>query len=117
MKTIKNIRMMLLILIIGLSSTIRLHASGPAAIAAKDIRQKIVNLVLSDDAREDFPKEGIVVVLFTVNDEGKIAIKKLESTNDDAENFVTKKISGISCKDNIYPYHQVYRVKFQFEEN
>jgi hypothetical protein len=115
MKTIKVIRFLVCVYLIGFISTCTLYASSPAAVAAKDIRQKIVKEVWSDNNEEDFPSEGTVVVLFTVNDEGKIDIKKLESTNTEAENFVTKKISSLSCKDNIYPYHQVYRVKFQFE--
>ena len=41
---------------------------------------------------ENLPAEGTVVVLFTVTDEGKIEIKKMESTNDEAGNFVTQKI-------------------------
>jgi hypothetical protein len=117
MKTIKVVRILVITLIIGFISTFATYASSPAAVAAKDIRQKIVKEVWSNNDEENFPSEGTVVVLFTVNDEGKIDIKKLESNNTEAEDFVTKKISGISCKDNVYPYHQFYRVKFQFDQN
>jgi hypothetical protein len=117
MRKIKIVRIVILTFIIGFISTFTIHASSPAAVAAKDIRQKIVKEVWSNNDEENFPTEGTVVVLFTVNDEGKIDIKKLDSNNTEAEDFVTKKISGISCKDNVYPYHQFYRVKFQFDQN
>jgi hypothetical protein len=117
MKTIKAVRFVVFFILIGLISACTLYASSPAAVAAKDIRQKIIKEVWSDNNEENFPSEGTVVILFTVNDEGKIDIKKLESTNTEAEDFVTKKISGLSCKDNVYPYHQFYRVKFQFDQN
>lgn len=117
MKTKKIIRIIILTLVIGFISTYSLYASGPAAVTARNIREKIVNQIYNQDNMENLPAEGTVVVLFTVTDEGKIEIKKMESTNDEAGNFVTQKISAISAKDNIYPYHQYYRVKFQFDQN
>ena len=117
MKTINVTRIILITLLVGIISTFSTYAASPAAIAAKNIREKIVNVVYADNDQENFPTEGTVVVVFTVNDEGKIDIKKIESTNTEAENFVTKKISSISAKDNVYPYHQFYRVKFQFDQN
>ncbi len=117
MKTRKVVNIIVLTLIISFISTFTIYASSPAAVAAKDIRQKIVKVVWNGEDQEDIPSEGTVVVLFTVSDEGKIEIKKLESDNAEAENFVTQKISSISCKDNVYPYHQFYRVKFHFDQN
>ncbi len=117
MKTRKVIRIIILTLVIGSLSILSTYASGPAAVTAKNIREKIVNQIFNKDDMENLPSEGIVVVLFTVSDDGKIEIKKVESTNDEAGNFVTKKISSISAEDNVYPYHQVYRVKFQFDQN
>ena len=57
------------------------------------------------------------MVVFTVTDEGKIEIKKLDSTNEEASNYVTKKISSIPCQDNVYPTNHLYKVKFHFDEN
>ena len=117
MKIRKVIRIIILALVIGSISIFSTYASGPAAVTAKNIREKIVNQVYNKDDMENLPPEGIVVVLFTVSDDGKIVIKKMESTNNEAEDFVTKKITSISAKDNVYPYHQLYRVKFQFDQN
>lgn len=116
MKINKLARVIILIMIFGIISVSQIFAAGPAAVTARNIREKIVDLIYKGDL-ENLPSEGTVVVLFTVTDEGKIDIKKVKSTDNDAENFVVNKITSISAKDNVNPSHQVYRVKFQFDQN
>jgi hypothetical protein len=117
MKTIKIIRIITIALIVGFISTFTVNAASPAAVTAKNIRQKFAEVFQNPNDREDIPTTGTVVVIFKVNDEGKIEIKKLESNDNIASDFVSKKISGIPCKDYIYPYNQFYTVKFRFDQN
>jgi hypothetical protein len=116
MKTNKITKIIILTMILGIISVSQIFAAGPAAVTARNIREKIVDLIYNGDL-ENLPSEGTVVVLFTVTDEGKIEIKNVKSTDNDAENFVVNKITSISAKDNVNPSHQVYRVKFQFDQN
>ena len=117
MKTNIVIRIFVLALIVGLISTFSSYAASPAAVTAKSIQQKFAEAFQNTEDRENVPTEGIVVVVFTVTDEGKLEIKKLESTNEEASNYVTQKMAGIPCQDNVYPYHHLYKVKFHFDEN
>jgi hypothetical protein len=117
MKTINVTRVFVIALIFGFISIFTVNAAGPAAVTAKNIKQKFAEVILNSEDQENVPASGVVVVLFTVTDDGKIDIKKLESTNDEAENFVKNKITNIPCKDFIYPNNQLYKVKFRFDKN
>ncbi len=60
---------------------------------------------------------NITRITFRVNDEGKIEVKKIESINEEAENFVKKKISNTPCKATVYPYDQLNKIKFRIDLN
>lgn len=115
MKTINVTRVIIIALMIGFISAFTVNAASPAAVTAKKIRQKIAEVVLNPEDHDNIPASGSVVVLFTVSDEGKIEIKKLESNNDEAEKYVRNRISNIPCKDFVFPNHQLYTVKFLFD--
>lgn len=117
MKTKYAIRIFILSLMVGFISTFSSFAASPAAVTAKNIQQKFTKVFQNTEDRQNVPTEGIVLVVFTVTDEGKLEIKKLESTNEEASNYVIKKISAIPCQDNVYPTNHLYRVRFHFDEN
>ncbi|MGA3013217.1 MAG: hypothetical protein ABSD71_04180 [Bacteroidales bacterium] len=54
-------------------------------------------------------------ILFTVNDDGTLNIKKMDATDDNAANYVTKKITSMNYSDSSHPFNQYYRVKFHFQ--
>jgi hypothetical protein len=116
MKTINVTRIIVIGLIVGFISTFSSYAKSPAAMAAQKVQQKISDVVQNMEDPENTPTSGTVVIVFTFNDEGKIEIKKIDSNNDEAENFVVKKISNITYKNFVDPYHKLYKIKFRFDQ-
>ncbi len=116
MKTVKITRIILMVLLVGFISTLSTFAASPAAAAsARNIRQKFVEAVQNPDDLINAPTTGQVEVLFTVNDDGTLNIKKLESDNDEAANYVKEKITSLNYSDSGNPYNQYYKVKFRFQ--
>jgi hypothetical protein len=118
MKTIANFsRFILITLLFAIISATAIQAASPAAVSAKNIRQKFVEAVMNPDDNYNVPTSGEVEVVFTVTDEGTIDIKKLEGTNKEVSDFVKDRISNVPCKDFVHPYNQYYKVKFRFAQN
>jgi hypothetical protein len=117
MKTINATRILVIALLVGFISTFSSYAESPAAISAKNIRQKFVQAVMNPEDQLIVPASGEVEVLFIINEEGSIDIKKLNATNEEAANYVKEKISNVPCKDFIHPYNQYYKIKFLFQQD
>jgi hypothetical protein len=117
MKTLNITRILIIALLVGFVSTFTTYAKSPAAVTAKNIQQKFTEVFQNTTDQEEIPTAGTVVITFSINDDGKVEFKKIDSNNDDAENFVVKNISKIPCQAYTYPYHQVYRLKFRFDKN
>jgi hypothetical protein len=117
MKTINVTRIIVITLLVGFISTFSAYAESPAAISAKNIRQKFIQAVQNPEDLTTIPTSGEVEVLFTVSDDGTIDIKKLKATNDEIANYVKEKIINVPCKDFVYPYNQYYKVKFSFQQD
>jgi len=117
MKTINFSRVILFAIIIGFISTFSTYAASPAALSAKNIRQKFIKAVMNPEDESMIPKDGEVEVVFTLTDEGTVEIKKLVSTNDDAAKYVRDKITSVPCKDFVHPYNQFYKIKFRFNQD
>jgi hypothetical protein len=117
MKTINISRLVIIALLVGFISTFSSYASSPAAVSAKNIREKFVNAVMNPDDQTNVPTTGEVDVVFTVNDDGTVYIKKLKASNDDAAKYVKDKIEELTLNDFVHPYNQVYKIKFKFEQD
>lgn len=117
MKTINVTRIIIITLLVGFISTFSAYAESPAAISAKNIRQKFIQAVQNPEDLTTIPTIGEVEVLFTVSNDGTIDIKKLKATNDEIANYVKEKIINVPCKDFVYPYNQYYKVKFSFQQD
>jgi hypothetical protein len=117
MKTINITRTLLIALLVGFGSTFTTYAKSPAAVTAKKIQEKFTEVIQNTVAPEDMPQAGTVVITFSITDDGKVEFKKIDSNNDDAKNFVVNNISKIPCQAYTYPYHQVYKLKFRFDQN
>jgi hypothetical protein len=117
MKTINVTRILIIALLVGFISTFSTYASSPAAVSAKNIRQKFVQAVMNPEDKSELPTTGEVEVLFTLNDEGTVDIKKIKATNDELANYVKEKITSVPCKDFIHPYNQYYKIKFRFQQD
>ncbi len=117
MKTIKIIRILLIVMLAGFISTLSTFAASPAAAAsARNIRQKFVEAVQNPDDMINVPTNGEVEVLFTVNDDGTLNIRKLNSDNEEAANYVKEKITNLNYSDSGNPYNQYYKIKFRFQK-
>ena len=118
MKTINLTRAFIIVLLAGFISSLSGYAASPAAAAsARNIRQKFIEAVQNPEDLTNAPTSGEVEILFTVNDDGPLNIKKMDATNDDAANYVTKKINSLNYSDSGHPFNQYYRVKFHFQED
>jgi len=117
MKTINVTRIIVIALLVGFISTFSTYAESPAAISAKNIRQIFVQAVQNPEDLVNISTSGEVEVLFTVNDDGNIDIKKIKATNEEIANYVKEKISNVPCKDFVHPYNQYYKIKFQFNQD
>ena len=117
MKTINITRILAIALLLGFISTFSSYAASPAVICAKNIRQKFVEAVMNPEDKSNVPTSGEVEILFTLNDEGTVDIKKIKATNDDVANYVEEKISNVPCKDFVHPYNQHYKIKFSFQRD
>jgi hypothetical protein len=117
MKT-KNVTRILFILLLAVFiSAISSYAASPAAISAKNIRQKLVEAVMNPEDMATVPSTGEAEVLFKLNDEGTIDIRKIDATNEDVASFVKSTMANVPCKDFVHPYNQYYKVKFRFTQN
>jgi hypothetical protein len=117
MKTINVTRILVIALLVGFISTFSTYAENPAAISAKNIRQMFVQAVQNQEDLTRISTTGEAEVLFTVNDDGNIDIKKIKATNNEIANYVKEKISKVSCQDYIQPYNQYYKVTFSFHQD
>jgi hypothetical protein len=117
MKTINITRILVIALLVGFISTFSSYAASPAAISAKNIRQKFVEAVQNPEDQSNVPTSGEVEVLFIITDEGNVEIKKLQASNDETANYVKEKISNVPCKDFVHPYNQYYKIKFLFQQD
>ena len=117
MKTINVTRIFVIALFVGLLSTFSSYASSPAAVSAKNIRQKFIQAVMNPEDKSEVPTSGEVEVLFTLTDEGTVEIKKLKSSNEEVATYVKEKITAVPCKDFTHPYNQYYKIKFRFTQD
>jgi DNA-binding protein len=121
MKTINLKIIIFLAILTGLISNVSVFAAGPAAspaaVSAKNIRQKFVAAVQQTDELTNIMTSGEVEVTFTVSEEGNIEIKNIKSTSGELADFVKDKISTVPCNDFYHPFNQYYRVKIRFQED
>jgi hypothetical protein len=117
MKKINLARILIIALLFGFISTMSTYASSPAAISAKNIRQKFVQAVMNPEDLTTVPTSGEVEVLFLLSDDGSIDIKKIKATSEEVADYVKRQISNVPCKDFVHPYNQYYKVKFRFVQS
>jgi hypothetical protein len=117
MKTINVTRIFIIALLVGFLSTFSAYAESPAAISAKNIRQKFVEAVMNPEDMLSVPSSGEVEVLFKINDEGNVDMKDVKTTNKEAAKYVTEKINDVTCQNFVHPYNQYYKIKFTFRKS
>lgn len=116
MKTNMTTRILMIAFFMAIISAGTVYAASPAAIAATNIRQTLFQSVQTTEEDVNIPASGVVEVLFSVNDQGRIDVKKFDATTDEASKYVREKIRKIQVKDFVLPFTQYYKVTFIFQE-
>lgn len=109
-------RILKIALFMAIFSAATAYAANPVPFAAKNIRQKLVETFQHNENQIGFPSSGVVEILFTLSDDGKIEVKKFKATNDKIAGYVKKKIAAIEMNDFIHPYNQYYKIKLSFSQ-
>ena len=92
------------------------YAASPVALSAKNLREKLVETFQQTENQPGFPASGVVEILFTLSDDGKIVVKKLKASNDIIGGYVKEKITSVEMNNFIHPYNQYYRIKLSFSQ-
>ena len=115
MKTTNLIRFFSVILMLFCMSAISSYAAKPEITPAVHIQK-----VIQDGLR--YPERAIkncctgsVDVTFTIDENGKIDIKKLSTDNKDIAEGVKEQLAKINCKEANSPSYQLYKVTISFK--
>jgi hypothetical protein len=115
MKTLKFIPALLIatmfILFTGFSS----YAIKPAIAPAEHIQKVISESLKYPQQALRNANTGSVDVLFTINDDGQLVIKKMSTDNKEIAEDVRVQLSKICCKDIKTPFNQYYKVTISFK--
>ena len=115
MKAINLTRILLLGMGMLILSTTGTFAGKTAKPPVKDIRSTIQESIKFPDLSYRDCYTGTVDVIFTVTDDGKIDIKKIDSDNTRIINEVKEQLSKISCGDLKCPPYQRYSIQITFK--
>ncbi|MCX6243447.1 MAG: hypothetical protein NTU98_01975 [Bacteroidetes bacterium] len=115
MKTTMLTRTLMIALFLAILSATT-YAAGPVALSAKNLRQKLVETFQQTENQPGFPTSGVVEILFTLSDDGKIEVEQFNATNDKIAGYVKKKIASVEMNDFFHPYNQHYRIKLTFSQ-
>lgn len=115
MKAINLTKMLILIAGMLFITTASTFAGKTAKAPERDIRSVIQETIKFPDLSHRDCCTGTVKVLFTVSEEGKINIKKIDSENTKIINQVKEQLSKISCSDLKCPTYQRYSIQITFK--
>ena len=114
MKTVKSFQTFVIILMLILISGISSYAGKTAIASAVHIRKVLKESVKYPEQAVKKCCTGSVDVIFTVDDAGKIQIKKTFAENPELEKMVKEQLSSINCKGIESPSTQQFRVTIAF---
>jgi hypothetical protein len=123
MKTNHFLRTGIITLILGFAMILPAMADNdlllesPAAVSAKNVRQKFVEAVMNTDEVYSVPTSGYAEVTFRITDDGSIDIRKLKASSTEVGEFVKQRISEVKADEFVHPYNQYYKIKFRFSQN
>lgn len=112
MKTLNltSLLVLLLVAVIGISTA---NAKTPEQ--KRDVRQILKEAVYYPQFALRDGNEGKVDVSFKVSDEGKLEIKKINSTDQKLSNFVNEQIANIDLRDASLDKFKTYKVSIFFD--
>jgi len=118
MKTLKISILFLAFLFIGVFSTQSTYARKPVPQQALDMTQlnKLIkkSIKYPDFTLNDKEDGGEINVIFTLANDGKIKIEKVNAPTQRMEEYVTKELSDLSANYVIHSDNQKYSIKFRF---
>ncbi|MEI7661560.1 MAG: hypothetical protein WCK34_05165 [Bacteroidota bacterium] len=115
MKTFKVIPTLIFAMMFLLFSGLSAYAIKPALAPAQHI-QKIISETIKYPAQAlKNASTGSVDVLFTINDEGQLVVKKISTDNRMIAEDVKAQLSKACFKDVNIPYNQFFRINITFK--
>ena len=115
MKTVKLIRSLSVILMVICISAISSYATKPEIAPAVHI-QKVINENIKYPASAvKNCCTGMVKVVFGINEDGKIDIKKISTDNKEIAEEVRAQLSKINYKEANAPFYQLYKITISFK--
>ncbi len=115
MKTSNLIPAILFVLMISCISGISSYAANPAVASSDRIQKMIKEAVKYPEKAYKNSCCGTVDIVFTINDDGQINIKKMSTDNKEIADGVKDQLSKVCCKGIKSPYNQHYKVSFTFK--
>ncbi len=113
MKTLnytKSLLVLLLVAVIGITTT-----SAKTPETKRDVSQILKEAVYYPDFALREGNEGTVNVTFKVGDDGKLELKKVESTDKVLSEFVKKQFAAVDLKDAQIEKFKTYQIAVKFE--
>jgi hypothetical protein len=115
MRTTNLIKAFGTFLVIGVFMTGTCMAGKTSVQPAKDVHALIKESVKYPPVALKESIEGSVEVIFTINDEGKIVVEKINSNDKRITENVKEQLAKICCKEILGTYNQHYRVILEFK--
>jgi len=115
MKALKVIRPVIILLLLVLFTTITCFAGKPSVTPTEHIRNVIIGSVKHPIDVSKHKLTGSVDVLFSINDNGTLDIKKISTDEDQIATCLKDQLSKITIKNLDLPKGQFYKVKISFK--
>jgi hypothetical protein len=115
MKTTRLIRPFFLIMLLVCISGISSYALEPIVTPAQQLQKVISEGIKYPEQAVKNCCTGAVDVLFTVTEDGKINILKMNSENSHVEKMVKDQLSTICCKGVKVPTYESYKIRITFK--
>jgi outer membrane biosynthesis protein TonB len=115
MKTSNLFPVILFILITFCISGLSSYAATPSVGPSDRIQKMIKESVKYPEKAYKNSCCGTVDVVFTINDDGQINIKKMSTDNKEIADGVKEQLSKVCCKGIKSPFNQHYKVSITFK--
>lgn len=107
-----------LVLTAVLLTTTSSQAGLPDKVAVthqKSIQEKLSESIqFPDDSYFKIPNGETALVLFTLDDEGKVVVDKIDCNNEDMKESLRTQMNQVVCDNVIHPYKQQYQIRIKF---
>ena len=115
MKTLNVIPTLVLTAMILVITGFSTYAIKPAMAPAEHIQKVISETVKYPAPALKHGETGSVDVLFLMNDDGQLVIKKVWGDTPAIADDIKTQLSNVICRDVKFPYNQYYKISITFK--